>query len=255
MAAESKSTAEQFARYQGSIASHLRYEQAQRNLEALHDLDRPVQVLDAAGGNGLNTEFLLRRGHSVTLLDTDPDMLEQARERLGGLDLLQRCELVQGDLESVGEKLSHDRYDLILCHHVLEYTNESPRILKGFADVTRNPAQLSLITLNPVSETVRAAVFRRDAALARKKLTDFRYDAKWFGQAMLYPFEQILEWAEAAGWTLRDFRGIRVLADYIPEQEARPQRDEVLALEEDLAGRDPYRRFGRYFQFCFAKQG
>jgi len=249
-----ESTAERFARYQDSLASRLRYEQAQHNLQALHDLSRPRRVLDAAGGNGLNTEFLAGLGHRVTLLDSDPAMLEQARARLAERGLLQRCEFVEGSLEAVADVVPRDRFDLVLCHHALEYTSEPLRVLEGFSAVSCASGEASLITLNPVSEVVRAIVFRRDPALARQKLADLAYDARWFGQATLYPFEQILEWAGRSGWSLGDFRAIRVLADYLPEAEAAGREDQVIALEKDLAALDPYRRFGRYFQFCLTRR-
>jgi SAM-dependent methyltransferase len=244
-----ETTALRFARYQDSLASRLRYEQAQRNLAELHDLARPRRVLDAAGGNGLNTEFLLRRGHAVTLLDADPEMLRQASERLEREGLLARCELHEGTLETMGGSLPHGRFDLILCHHAIEYSREPRRVFAGFRDLTGPGGEVSLVTLNPVSEVIRAAVFRRDAALARQKLGDLHYDARWFGHATLYPFEQIEAFAEEADLAVGDFRAQRVLADYIPEEQASGQADAVLALEHDLAAREPYRRFGRYLQF------
>jgi S-adenosylmethionine-dependent methyltransferase len=254
MEREIETTAEIFARYQRSAAGRLRYELAQQNLEKLHDLSRPLRVLDAAGGNGTNTEFLLHQGHTVTLLDSDPEMLQQAHQRLAELNLLERCQLVEGALEGVAELLPAEQFDLILCHHVLEYANDSLHILKALQKVAAPAGELSLITLNPVSEVIRAIVFRWDPALARSKLTDLSYDAKWFGQATLYPLEQITAWAEQSGWSLQGFRAIRVLADYIPEEkltEAREQK--LIRLEKELAGLEPYRRFGRYIQFCLQK--
>jgi S-adenosylmethionine-dependent methyltransferase len=250
-----ETTAEIFARYQQSMAGRLRYELAQRNLAKLHNLSRPLRVLDAAGGNGMNTEFLLHQGHTATLFDSDPEMLQQAHQRLAELNLVERCQLVEGTLEEIAELLPAEQFDLILCHHVLEYTDDSLHILKALQELAAPAGELSLITLNPISEVIRAIVFRQDPALARSKLTDLSYDAKWFGQATLYPLEQITAWAEQSGWWLRDFRAIRVLADYIPEKtltEAREQ--ELVRLEEELASLEPYRRFGRYIQFCFKKQ-
>jgi SAM-dependent methyltransferase len=253
LAESTETTAERFARYQDSLASRLRYEQAQRNLAELHDLRRPRRVLDAAGGNGLNTEFLLRQGHAVTLLDADPEMLRQARERLGAAGLLERCAFREGTLEGMAGILPPGGFDLILCHHAIEYSKSPRQVFAGFRDLAAAGGEVSLITLNPVSEVIRAAIFRRDAALAREKLEDLRYDARWFGHAMLYPFEQIRAWAEAADLELADFRALRVLADYIPEEQAAGQADAVLALEFDLAGREPYRSFGRYLQFCLKR--
>ena len=254
MEREVETTADIFARYQQSAAGRLRYELAQQNLAKLHDLSRPLQVLDAAGGNGVNTEFLLRQGHTVTLLDSDPEMLQQANQWLAELNLLERCQLVEGTLEGITDLLPAEQFDLILCHHVLEYTDDSLHILKALQIVAAPTGELSLITLNPVSEVIRAIVFRRDPALARSKLTDLSYDARWFGQATLYPLEQITAWAEQSGWSLQDFRAIRVLADYIPEAELTEAGERALVhLENELAGLEPYRRFGRYLQFCFKK--
>jgi S-adenosylmethionine-dependent methyltransferase len=250
-----ETTTQIFARYQQSTAGRLRYELAHQNLKELHDLSRPLQVLDAAGGNGMNTEVFLRQGHTVTLLDSDPEMLQQAHQRLAELNLFERCQLVEGALEGVTELLPPEQFDLILCHHVLEYTDDSLHNLKALQEVAAPAGELSLITLNPVSEVIRAIIFRRDPALARSKLTDLSYDAKWFGQATLYPLEQITAWAEQSGWSLRDFRAIRVLADYIPEEELTEVREqELIRLEKKLAGLEPYRRFGRYIQFCLKKQ-
>jgi hypothetical protein len=122
--------------------------------------------------------------------------------------------------------------------------------------VTAPSGELSLITINPVSEVIRAVIFRQDADLAHAKLSDTTYDAKWFGHARLFSLEQVIAWCSACGWVLQDFRGIRMLADYIPEQdkgdEAEKLRD-LLRLEHALAGMEPYRRMGRYLQFSFKK--
>jgi ubiquinone/menaquinone biosynthesis C-methylase UbiE len=251
---QTETTAERFERYHTTPASRLRYDQAQHNLQELHELgSSPLAILDAAGGNGLNTEYFLERGHRVTLLDSDPEMLEQAKARLGDLGLMERCSLVEGTLEQVDELVPRGRFDLILCHHVIEYTSETPRIFQGFERVASASGQVSLITLNPVSEVIRGIVFRRDPELARTKLTDLSYDAKWFGQARLYPFEQIVDWARDAGWELGGFRAIRVLADYLAEEVAKSSYDDLLRLENELSALEPYRRFGRYLQFAFAR--
>jgi S-adenosylmethionine-dependent methyltransferase len=179
-------------------------------------------------------------------------MLHQARSRLGAFGLLDRCRLIEGKLEVIDEILPTEQFDLILCHHVLEYTDQAPRILKSLRRLAGQRGELSLITLNPVSEVIRAAVFRRDPNLARAKLTDLSYDAKWFGRATLYPIDQIIDWSQQAGWAVRDFRGIRVLADYIPPEQTAGIEEEVASLERELAATEPYRRFGRYLQFCLA---
>jgi len=253
MASKIESTANVFANYQRSVAGRLRYIFAQQNIQKMHNVNRSLRVLDAAGGNGVNTEYYLRQGYAVTLFDSDPEMLEQARDRLGALR--ERCQLVEGSLKQIAEVLPAEQFDLILCHHVLEYLQDGTPILKALHKLAAPGGELSLITLNPVSEVVRAIIFRQDPALANSKLTDFHYDAKWFGQATLYSLEQVIALAEESGWQLRDFRAIRVFSDYIPEEEITEDREEeLISLEEKLMGLEPYRRIGRYVQFCFEKR-
>jgi len=249
-------TAVALARYQKSATGHMRYVLAQKNLLLLHAIDHPLRILDAAGGNGQNTRWLAGQGHSVTLLDSNPTMLDQAKQGLADEGLLGRCQLVEGTIEKVAELFRHGQFDLVLCHHVIEYFNDPRQLLKELHKVTSAKGELSLITLNPVSEVIRANIFQKSPAVAHSKLTDLSYDAKWFGQAMLYSLDQITGWAREVGWSGLDFRGIRILADYVPDAEYDEAKTlEAIQLEAELGGIEPYRRIGRYLQFCFKKEG
>lgn len=255
MDSNNESTAAVFARYQTSATGHMRYMLAQENLIRMHDLNQPAQVLDAAGGNGLNTDWLLGQGHSVTLFDLDPEMLSQGKERLKRLNLATRCDFVQGNIEDVDRFLSPSRFNLIVCHHILEYLSDPLKTLQSLHKVAAPAGELSLVTLNPVSEVLRAIIFKKDASLAKAKLNDCSFDAKWFGNAKLFTFEQVVTWCTESGWALQDFRAIRVLADYIPDNEYDDERTRnVFHLEDILGGLEPYRRIGRYLQFCFKRK-
>lgn len=254
MVSEAASRASALSHYQDSVAGRLRYALARQNIEKMHSLSRPLNVLDAAGGNGVNTEYFLRQGHSVTLFDSDPGMLEQARSRLSRF--LEKCQIVEGHLEGIVDLVPDRKFDLVLCHHVVEYLQDGLRIFKSLYELAAPAGELSLITLNPVSEVIRAVIFRQDPALASSRLTDLNYDARWFGQAKLYSAEEVIAAGEDAGWRLRDFRAIRVFSDYFPEKETTAERErELLSLEDKLGALEPYRRIGRYTQFCFEKPG
>lgn len=248
------STAQSFLAYQTSEAGQIRYRLAQRNMETLHQLDVPKVILDVGGGNGFITEFLLRRGHAVTLFDSDAEMLKQARQRLVDANLLAQCRLVEGNLDYLSRLFAADHFDLIVAHHILEYLSDVPAVMKSLYTLAKKGGEFSLITLNPVSEVIRAIIFRQEPVAAQSKLTDLSFDSKWFGQATLYPMDQILIWATGAGWSLNDFCGIRILADYLPATSlTETKTTDLIALEERVASLEPYRRFGRYLQFAFQK--
>jgi len=151
-----ETTADAFLRYQESAASRLRYALANLNLTTLHSLAGSAKVLDAAAGNGLMAERLASQGHSVTLYEMDPEMLQRAGQRLDRSGLLGRCQMVQGSLETIEGTLGGQRFDLILCHHSLEYVAAVPPILAAFRQLSAPRGELSLITLNPVSEVIRS---------------------------------------------------------------------------------------------------
>lgn len=249
-----ENTAEAFARYHGTAASRLRYGLAQYNLSRTYDLSRPMRVLDAAGGSGINAGFLAMLGHHVTVFDSDQEMLRQAQQRLLNLGVLDRAQLVQGSLQNISTCLPTARFDLILCHHVIEYLEDLPSVLRTLRALSVPGGAFDLITLNPVSEVIRAIVFQRDPVLAESKLTDLNYDARWFGKARLYPFEDVVDEAQRSGWSMQSFRAIRALADYLGEEELDADKEQaILHLEQRLSEMDPYRRFGRYFQFSFRR--
>jgi S-adenosylmethionine-dependent methyltransferase len=253
---DATATAEAFARYQESFAAHLRYIQAQRQLAVFFDLGSPLRVLDGAGGNGLNAAFLVASGHEVTVVDANPEMLRKAEERLAPLGRPDRWRLIQGRIEEPIPELARGApFSVILLHHVLEYLRSPASALAALGRLAVAGAGLSVITLNPVSEVIRAVVFRGDPALAERRLADLSYDARWFGQATLYPMEQIIRWASEGGWHLQEYRGIRVLADYLSAPPPTPEMAQAtVSLEEHLEARDPFRSFGRYLHFHFVRQ-
>src|SRR6516225_4863859 len=102
---KNQTTATVFAGYQKSVTGRMRYVLAQHNIMQLHSIDRPLNILDAAGGDGINTRWLASQGHFVTLLDTDPAMLNQAEQELKKAGFLDQCQILEGTLENAPDLL------------------------------------------------------------------------------------------------------------------------------------------------------
>ncbi|GIF67741.1 hypothetical protein Ais01nite_57760 [Asanoa ishikariensis] len=111
----------------------------------LFDLERPVvreivdplpvgDALDAACGTGRLTEYLAGLGHRVIGVDSSPDMLAHARERVPDADLR------EGDLNAL--PLDDDSVDLVVCALALTHLPELGPVLKEFARVLRPGGQL-----------------------------------------------------------------------------------------------------------------
>jgi SAM-dependent methyltransferase len=68
------------------------------------------QVLEIACGTGSHTRILAARGYRVTGVDINGDMLRVARKKVG-----KRARFVQGDMRSLGDIVSDESYDAVVC--------------------------------------------------------------------------------------------------------------------------------------------
>src|SRR5439155_19783396 len=76
-----------------------------------------LRVLDAGGGTGELADRFARRGADVTLVERSPEMMRIAEQRLAG-----RGRVVAGDLED-RHLVGAARFDFVICHFVIEYTD------------------------------------------------------------------------------------------------------------------------------------
>ena len=86
-------------------------------------------ALDAACGTGRHAAELVRRGHRVIGVDSSPDMLERARDRVPGADFR------GGDLRSL--PLPGDHADVIVCALALVHLRDLAPAFAEFARVLR----------------------------------------------------------------------------------------------------------------------
>src|SRR5438270_3306183 len=93
-----------------------------RDLLAQVPLDRPARVVDLGCGPGNSTELLIERfpQAEVVGIDSSPDMLRQARERLPGRTFL------EGDLSTW---LPQERTDLLFGNAVFQWVPDHPAVL------------------------------------------------------------------------------------------------------------------------------
>jgi trans-aconitate 2-methyltransferase len=94
-----------------------------RDLLAQVPLDSPRRIFDLGCGPGNSTELLIERypQAEVVGLDSSPDMLRQARERLPD------CAFVAGDLATW---LPPERADLLFGNAVFQWVPEHPAVLR-----------------------------------------------------------------------------------------------------------------------------
>ena len=88
--------------------------------------ERPLRVLDIGAGLGHMSLWLAQQGHQVTLAEPAEPMLEGARKQFA--EAGQTGTFIQAPWQDV-ESHVEGRFDLVICHAVLEWLAEPQAIL------------------------------------------------------------------------------------------------------------------------------
>ena len=97
-----------------------------------------ARVLDVATGTGLVASALLRAGREVVGIDQSPEMLAQARRRLGG-----RVDLVEGHAEAL--PFPDASFDALTFTYLLRYVDDPLATLRELARVVRPGGTLAML--------------------------------------------------------------------------------------------------------------
>jgi S-adenosylmethionine-dependent methyltransferase len=234
----------------------LKYKQTQANL-AKHLGSGPLHILDAGGGNGLDSLPLARQGHLVEIVDYSEQMLADAVRRAAQADVQDRVVVHQANVQEVGRLFPTPQFDVVLCHNVLQYVEDVPALLSGLALPLKTGGLLSLISINRYSMPYQAAFFRGDLVEAFSQLDARQMRAVTFDTQMTnYSAEEIGDMLGRIDCQIEQDYGLRCMYDYWGDNERKfdPAIAEQLErLEFALMDRYPYKLLARYYQVIARK--
>ncbi|HEY0287799.1 MAG TPA: methyltransferase domain-containing protein [Pseudomonas sp.] len=205
--------------------------------------DRPLRVLDIGAGLGHMSLWLAERGHQVTLAEPAEPMLEGARQRFA--EAGQTATFIQAPWQALPDLLS-ERYDLVLCHAVLEWLAEPYAILPVLHQLTNADGWLSL------------AFYNRDALIYRNLIKGhFRKMRRntLAGEKQSLTPQQPLDPRELAAqlealWRVESQSGVRVFHDYMPvEFQAKVALADLLEMELAHRRHPAFSGLGRYLHW------
>jgi 2-polyprenyl-3-methyl-5-hydroxy-6-metoxy-1,4-benzoquinol methylase len=151
---------------------------------------------------------------------------------------------VQGDADNIAAVAAPGQFDVVLCHGVLEHTDDPRASLVAAVDALRSGGVASLLVANR-----NAAVFARavtgNIAAARHALED--PSGRWGAQDPLprrFDPDEVTALLQDAGARILAIHGVRVFSDLVPstviEGEAL-SREELVALESAVAEHPAFR--------------
>jgi 2-polyprenyl-3-methyl-5-hydroxy-6-metoxy-1,4-benzoquinol methylase len=202
---------------------------------------RTLTVVDVGGGTGGFAVPLAELGHRVTVVDASPDALAALTRRAAEADVADRVSAVQGDGDALAGLVDPGSADLVLCHAVLEVVDEPAGVVSALAATLRPGGAASVLVANRAAAVLtRAATGHIDVAVAVLADPDGRAGPRDTLRRR-YDAETAAALLRAAGLTVEEIHGVRVLADLVPAAVADADPDGLLALELAAAGRSPYR--------------
>lgn len=232
------------------------YALVRHNLAALPRVrERPADVLDVGGANGMDSLPLLAAGHRVTILDSSLVLLSEAvatAER-DGMDR-DRLRVEHQDVTGPGPlpaPADPAGWDLVLCHNLLHYQRDPAELVGRLVAATRPGGTLSLIAPNPAMDVLAAAVRDADPGQALAMLEAPTRRSATVGATMRrLDSADVAAAVHAAGANVVDRFGLRSVIDLVADDVLKNDPDwlrRTTELELALCSRAPYRDIARFW--------
>jgi S-adenosylmethionine-dependent methyltransferase len=239
-----------FRQWQDSPWGRLRYSIVEANL-ARHLGDRPLRVLDVAGGNGRDAIRLAAHGHHVTVLDVAPVSLDGATKLAAEHGVADRIEVREGDAHQVQDIVAHQEFDLVLCHNLLQYVPDRAAVVQGVVQCLKPGGLLSVVGPNADAVPLEAAVRELDLDAALRAVdSKIKPNQVYDRDVAVLTADEIGDHLRGVGLDIVGHHGVINVCHLIVDNDIKSDPEFFARLEElelALAGRTPYPFTARMF--------
>jgi S-adenosylmethionine-dependent methyltransferase len=243
--------AAKYASYLKTPAGRLRSELAWKNLSHLLPDDVPERrALDLGGGTGFSSVQLARKNFGVVLLDGSEQMLQIARQQAEASEVATRISFCHANANQLPALFGPESFDVVVCHNLLEYTEDPSASVRNIADVLRTGGMLSVLVRNRTGEVLKDAIKSGNWKLATASLTaETVADTLYGTPTRLFSPAELRELFAQAGLDLVAEHGVRVFFDYLSaENSTDAAYAEIFELESTLGARPEFFAIARYIQ-------
>lgn len=202
---------------------------------------KKLKTADVGGGFGRFSTEAAALGHEVVYTDLSTKMMEEARARAeaGGV-----AERITFHCSCFREVLQPARYDVLNCQAVLEWLAAPEEGLTELMQAVRPGGHLVLLFYNRESVVLRNLI---RGNFYKVESDDYRGDGKGLTPMNPLPPESVYTPLAEHGFQLKGRAGIRTFSDLcFPHVDIAQRLDDVIRLESEFAGREPYISIARY---------
>lgn len=223
----------------GGLKGQIRLAVLERDLGE-HLPNRPLTILDVGAGLA-QLSLNLAKHHSVTINDISANMLAKAQasaRELGVTPTFITC-----PYQELPTHLNGQKFDVILCHAVLEWLSDPSQIMAFFENHLSDDGLLSLCFYNPASLIYRNLIMGNFYQLDKPKPADHKSLTPNHPVA----YETVERWLLEKGYAILCKSGIRVFSDYAPlKRGGLTSPDDVISMEVKYSQTHPFWQMGRY---------
>ncbi|CAG9001227.1 MAG: tRNA 5-carboxymethoxyuridine methyltransferase [Candidatus Celerinatantimonas neptuna] len=227
----------------GTIKGQIRLEILNRDLNKYTPLQsQKLRILDAGGGIGYLSRQLAAQGHEVVLCDISDELLHKAQQEIEQFTPNISLQLLHCSIQKLPKNLG--KFDLILCHAVLEWLEDGYQTLSKLQEFLSETGHFSLMFYNLEAQRFHALVcgnfsYINNGLKAKKTVRLTPQHA--------YLIQDIRKWFKE--WQLTEVAtsGVRVINDYL-KAGARQQfnESELIDMELKYSTHPAYLELGRY---------
>jgi S-adenosylmethionine-dependent methyltransferase len=159
-----------------------------------------AKVLDFGSGFGITANHLAEN-NDVVAIEPNPEMLE--------MRMTENCyKQLLGDIRIL-KKQNDNSFDLVLCHNVLEYTQNRHEIIKELYRVLKPNGIMSLVKHNHEGRIMQKVVFENNVDEALQLLNGGDISVENFGKVNYYNSNDVSDWISDLDIDIEKILGIR----------------------------------------------